>query len=71
MEHIISKTQNAFIRGHQILDSVLIANGCIDNHLNQRGLGGLHKLDLEKAYDHVSEDFFALNLVLLVTFFKN
>jgi hypothetical protein len=33
LENIFSKTQNDFIRGRQILHSVLITNECIDNHL--------------------------------------
>lgn len=52
LENIFSKTQNAFIRGHQILHSVLIANECIDNHLKSGQV--LCKLDLDKASDHVS-----------------
>jgi hypothetical protein len=54
MENITSKTQNAFIRGWQILDYVLITNECLDSRLKSGELGVLVKLDLEKAYDNIS-----------------
>lgn len=53
LEKVISKTQNASIRGRQILDLVFIANECLDSRLKSREPSLLCKLELEKAYDHV------------------
>ena len=38
----------------QILDSFLIASKCIDSRLKSGVSGVLCRLDVEKAYDHVS-----------------
>ena len=50
---IISQSQNAFVKGRQILDAALIANEVVDSVLRRKEKGLMCKLDIEKAYDHI------------------
>ena len=54
MDKVISKSQNAFVEGRQILDVVLIANEIVDSTLRRKKCGLGCNLDIEKAYDSIS-----------------
>lgn len=54
IDKIILPSQNAFVKGRQILDPMLIASEYIDSRLRSNVPGMLCKLDIHKIYDHVN-----------------
>ena len=54
---VVSKAQNAFVEGRQILDAVLMANEVLDLVLKSKEGAVMCKLDIEKADDHVEWSF--------------
>ena len=57
LDKVISKSQNVFVKGRQILDAVLIANELVDSTMRRKEQGMVYKLDIEKAYDSISWEF--------------
>ncbi|KAL5726419.1 hypothetical protein ACHQM5_009464 [Ranunculus cassubicifolius] len=54
---VISSNQSAFVKGRQITDCCLVANELIDSRRKRGGGGMVVKVDMMKAYDHVSWNF--------------
>ena len=57
LDKVISKSQNDFVKGRQILDAVLIVNELVDSTMRRKEQGMVCKLDIEKAYDSISWEF--------------
>ena len=57
LDKVISKSQNAFVKGRRILDAVLIANKLVDSTMRRKEQGMVCKLDIEKAYNSISWEF--------------
>ncbi|XP_026396355.1 uncharacterized protein LOC113290989 [Papaver somniferum] len=57
LHSVISPHQTAFIKGRQILDSILVDNECLDSILKDKNPGIICKIDLEKAFDNIKWSF--------------
>jgi hypothetical protein len=57
MSRIISRSQNAFIKGRNIMDGVLSLDEILHETKIKRKDGVILKLDFEKMYDNISWSF--------------
>ena len=54
LKKVVTSSQNVFVEGRQILDTLLIINEVIDLMLKRNESGVLCKLDIEKVYDYLN-----------------
>lgn len=45
----------------KILNRIIIANDSLDSRFRSKDLGVLYKVDIEKAYNHVSLEFYYIS----------
>lgn len=57
LHEVVDGNQYAFIEGRNNLDSILIANECMEDYKRRKEKELVLKLDLEKAYDKTDSDF--------------
>ncbi|GKU90755.1 hypothetical protein SLEP1_g4707 [Rubroshorea leprosula] len=57
ISEIVSETQSAFVRGRQLVDSVLVLNEVVDEIKKKKQPAFVFKADFEKAYDCVDWAF--------------
>ncbi|GKV29432.1 hypothetical protein SLEP1_g38359 [Rubroshorea leprosula] len=57
ISEIVSETQSAFVRGRQLVDSVLVLNEVVDEIKKKKQPAFVFKADFEKAYDCVDWSF--------------
>ena len=68
MDSIITPFQNAFIKGRNITDNILLAHEIIDGVRKKRGKRdsyGVLKIDVSKAYDRVNWNFLKAILTVM------
>lgn len=54
---VVSNSQSTFVKGKQILDSILVANEIVDEVRRLKKYLLLFKVDFEKAYDSVDLNY--------------
>lgn len=54
---VIGECQHAFVEGRQMLNAMMAANETVDDLMARENDGLVCKLDMEKAYGHVSWNF--------------
>lgn len=57
IHEVVDGNQYAFIKGRQILDTILIVNECVEDYTRREKKGVIVKLDMEKTYDKTDWDF--------------